>query len=50
MGVGLSICLGIVEDHQGRITAANAPGGGAAFTIALPMRHPTIGAAAAASR
>jgi PAS domain S-box-containing protein len=50
MGVGLSICLGIVEDHQGKITAANAPGGGAAFTIALPMRHPTIGAAAAASR
>jgi signal transduction histidine kinase len=50
MGVGLSICLGIVEDHQGKITAANAPGGGAAFTIALPMRHPTVGGSGAAAR
>jgi signal transduction histidine kinase len=39
-----------VEDHQGKITAANAPGGGAAFTIALPMRHPTVGGTGAAAR
>jgi PAS domain S-box-containing protein len=37
MGVGLTICYGIVEDHQGRITAENAPEGGAVFTIALPL-------------
>lgn len=38
MGVGLSICHGIVEDHQGKITAANAPEGGAVFTVVLPLR------------
>jgi PAS domain S-box-containing protein len=42
MGVGLAICHGIVEEHHGRITAANAPGGGAVFTITLPLwqAHP----------
>jgi PAS domain S-box-containing protein len=39
MGVGLTICHGIIEDHQGKITAANAPGGGAVFTITLPLRQ-----------
>lgn len=39
MGVGLAICHGIVEDHEGKITAANAESGGAVFTIALPLRH-----------
>jgi PAS domain S-box-containing protein len=38
MGVGLTICYGIIEDHQGRITASNAPEGGAVFTIVLPLR------------
>jgi PAS domain S-box-containing protein len=38
MGVGLSICHGIIEDHQGRITAATAKEGGAVFTITLPAR------------
>ncbi|MCU0590425.1 MAG: PAS domain S-box protein [Desulfobacterales bacterium] len=44
MGVGLTICHGIIEDHQGKLTASNAPDGGALFTIALPLRpdnHPT---------
>ena len=36
MGVGLSICHGIVEDHKGRISAANLPDAGAAFIVALP--------------
>jgi PAS domain S-box-containing protein len=36
MGVGLSICYGIIEDHKGVIYANNAPGGGAVFTIRLP--------------
>ena len=38
MGVGLAICQGVIEDHRGRITAANAPEGGAVFTITLPMQ------------
>ena len=37
MGVGLTICHGIIEDHQGKITAANAPEGGAVLSIALPL-------------
>jgi len=35
-GLGLAICKAVVEAHQGRITAAQAPGGGAEFTIILP--------------
>jgi signal transduction histidine kinase len=37
MGVGLSICHGIITDHKGIIVADNAPEGGAVFTIRLPM-------------
>ena len=37
MGVGLSICHGIIEDHRGVITAENSPDGGALFTITLPI-------------
>jgi two-component system sensor histidine kinase KdpD len=37
-GLGLAICKGIVEAHGGRIWAENAPGGGALFTIALPLQ------------
>jgi PAS domain S-box-containing protein len=37
MGVGLSICHGIIEDHRGVITAGNGPDGGAIFTITLPV-------------
>jgi PAS domain S-box-containing protein len=36
MGVGLSICHGIIEDHKGYIVAENAGDGGAIFTITLP--------------
>ena len=43
MGVGLSICHGIVEDHRGTITAANAPDGGAEFTIELPLEKAAQG-------
>jgi two-component system OmpR family sensor kinase len=36
-GLGLSIVRGIVQAHGGRVAAANAPGGGAAFTVRLPL-------------
>jgi two-component system OmpR family sensor kinase len=35
-GLGLSIVAAIVAAHGGSVTAANAPGGGAAFTVYLP--------------
>jgi len=37
MGVGLSICHGIIEDHEGTITAQNSAKGGAEFEIRLPL-------------
>jgi two-component system sensor kinase FixL len=37
MGVGLSICLGIVEAHCGRMWLGDNPGGGAAFHFTLPV-------------
>jgi signal transduction histidine kinase len=35
-GLGLSICQTIVTSHDGRIEAANRPGGGAVFTVIMP--------------
>jgi signal transduction histidine kinase len=37
MGLGLWISRRIVEEHGGRITLANGPGGGTCVTIALPI-------------
>lgn len=37
LGLGLPICKQIVEAHGGDIAAAGRPGGGAVFTIRLPL-------------
>jgi K+-sensing histidine kinase KdpD len=36
-GLGLAICRAIIQRHEGRISAANRPGGGAVLTIELPI-------------
>lgn len=38
LGLGLSIARGFVEAHGGKLTAENRDGGGARFTIHLPVR------------
>jgi two-component system OmpR family sensor kinase len=47
-GLGLSIVAAIVDAHGGRVSAANAGGGGASFTISLPAAGPTPAPPAAA--
>jgi two-component system C4-dicarboxylate transport sensor histidine kinase DctB len=37
VGLGLAISSGIVKDLGGRLTARNAPGGGAVFEVQLPI-------------
>ena len=37
-GLGLSISQGIMKEHGGRITVETPPGGGATFTVELPLR------------
>jgi len=36
-GLGLAVSYGIIERHGGTITVQNRPGGGAVFTIQLPV-------------
>jgi|SRR5262252_419605 len=36
-GLGLSICKTVLREHGGNIEAAAAPGGGAMFTITIPV-------------
>ncbi len=38
LGLGLSIARGFVEAHGGTVSAENRDGGGARFTISLPVR------------
>ena len=40
VGLGLAICKAVVEAHRGSITAAQALGGGAEFTLILPRQPP----------
>ncbi len=39
-GLGLSIARQIADEHGGEVRWANRPGGGACFTIRLPLRKP----------
>ena len=48
-GLGLSICQGIVEAHGGRIDVDDAEGGGACFTVTLPMAQAETASAPAAA-
>ncbi len=36
-GLGLPIVVAVAAEHDGAVTAANAPGGGAVFTLRLPL-------------
>lgn len=36
-GLGLSICKSVLKEHSGSVEAANAPNGGAVFTVTLPV-------------
>jgi signal transduction histidine kinase len=36
-GLGLSICKSVITEHKGTLEAENAPGGGAVFTVTLPI-------------
>lgn len=42
-GLGLSVAYGIIEDHQGKISARNRPEGGASFVIELKLEPETEG-------
>jgi C4-dicarboxylate-specific signal transduction histidine kinase len=37
MGIGLSLCMSIIEAHGGRLWAENNPEGGAIFRFSLPL-------------
>jgi two-component system NtrC family sensor kinase len=40
-GLGLSICKSVLKEHNGTVEAANAPGGGAVFTVTLRATTPS---------
>ncbi|HEV7905395.1 MAG TPA: ATP-binding protein [Pyrinomonadaceae bacterium] len=39
-GIGLALAHRVVTEHGGTLTAANAPAGGAVFTLRLPLETP----------
>jgi two-component system sensor histidine kinase KdpD len=42
VGLGLAICKAVVDAHKGKISASQAPGGGAEFSISLPRTDPPL--------
>jgi signal transduction histidine kinase len=42
-GLGLSIAVRIIAEHGGWLDVASGPGGGAAFTISLPIKEADSG-------
>lgn len=49
-GMGLSVAMGIVKTYNGRIDFQPAPGGGAVFTVHLPLHSPASGEVTTAAR
>ena len=43
-GLGLSVCLGIVQVHRGTITVRSVVGQGATFRVTLPIPRESLGA------
>lgn len=41
-GLGLPIVVAIAQAHGGRVDLVSAPGAGATFTVALPLRRPAV--------
>ncbi len=41
-GLGLSLCIGIIEAHDGHLAAENVPTSGARFTIQLPLGEEVV--------
>lgn len=41
-GLGLSVCWGIVRDHDGWLEVESAPGKGSTFTMVVPLSHQEV--------
>ncbi len=48
-GLGLSICKAILREHSGNVEATSGPGGGAVFTVTLPIAEDTAPSSAPAA-